>query len=230
MAAAGFRQRCAAWTLDAAVLVPASLLLAWPWLQPAVARWGAACGAILELMGERVAAAAMAGTPPMLLASGLLHDPALREAAAALHGATWLAVAPTLAVFAALGAVWNVAGERSRWRGSAGKRLLGLQVTDRAGNAPTTALSLARHLAGAASWATLNVGHALAAVPPDRLALHDRLAGTRVLAVAGTALPRWAGYWLALVLLATAAATLWMIVAGAAAASAAINSGFERLP
>src|SRR5690606_1336622 len=112
MQPAGFWQRCAAWTLDAAVLVPASLLLAWPWLRPAVAGWKQAGGAILGLMGERVAAAAMAGTPPLQLASAVLHDPALGAAAAALHAATWLALAPTLVAFALLGAAWNVAGER----------------------------------------------------------------------------------------------------------------------
>lgn len=229
MQPAGFWQRCAAWTLDAAVLVPASLLLAWPWLRPAVAGWKQAGGAILGLMGERVAAAAMAGTPPLQLASAVLHDPALGAAAAALHAATWLALAPTLVAFALLGAAWNLAGERSRWRGSAGKHLLGLQVAGRDGRPPTPARALARHFAGTASWATLNLGHALAALPPDRLALHDRLSGTRVLAPAGASLPRWARAWLGLVAIASALATLWIAVLGARAANAAINAGFERL-
>lgn len=229
MQPAGFWQRCAAWTLDAAVLVPASLLLAWPWLRPAATGWKSACTAVFGLMGERVAGAAIAGTPPTRLAAALLQDPALAEAAAVLHGATWAAAAPMLAVFATLGAAWNAAGECSGWRGSAGKRLLGLQVAGRDGSALTPARSVARHFAGAASWATLNLGHALAALPPDRLALHDRLARTRVLASAGTSLPRWAAGWLALVVIAAVAATVWITVAGASAANAAIHSGFERL-
>lgn len=229
MQPAGFLQRCAAWTLDAAVLVPASLLLAWPWLRPAGAQWRAAFAAVIELVGERVAGAAIAGAPPARLATGLLHDPALREAAAALHTATWLALVPGLAMFAILGAVWNVGGECARWRGSGGKRMLGLQVGDRAGRTLTPGRALARHVAGAASWATLNLGHALAIAPPEHLALHDRLAGTRVLATRGTRLPRWAAGWLVLVSLAAAAGTLWLAGAGAAAASAALDAGLQRL-
>lgn len=113
------------------MLAPASLLLAWPWLRPAATGWQDACGAVLGLMGERVGAAAMAGTPPMQLASALLHD---------------------------------------------------------------------------------------------------RLTGTRVLAPAGRSLPRWSKAWLALVVIAAAAATLWIAALGAKAANAAINAGFERAP
>jgi hypothetical protein len=39
---------------------------------------------------------------------------------------------------------------------------------------------LLRHAAGSLSWLTLNLGHLLAALPPHKRALHDWIAGARV--------------------------------------------------
>src|SRR5690606_26061153 len=100
----------------------------------------------------------------------------------------------------------------------------GLRVTDRAGRPPSLPRSLSRHLAGAASWLTLNLGHALAALPPRQLALHDRFAGTRVVAASGAPLPGWARLWLAAVAAAGLAATAWL----ALAASRAMQAGLDR--
>jgi uncharacterized RDD family membrane protein YckC len=222
MRPAGFWQRGVAWTLDAAVLGPASLALAWPRLRAAGATWEDALGRL----GERVGEVALAGTPPQELPALLMRDPVLAEAVAALHGATGSALVPVVAAFAALGALWNVLGERSRWQGSPGKRLLGLRVTDRAGHPPRIVRSLSRHLAGAASWLTLNLGHALAALPPEHLALHDRIAGTRVLAGASATLPRWALPWLLAVAAAAIAATAWLAVAASRAMQAGVDRAF----
>jgi uncharacterized RDD family membrane protein YckC len=221
---AGFWPRAAAWTLDAAVLAPLALAIAWPWLQPALTHWQAAAWAVFGLAGDRARADALAGTPLPLLAFTLLHDPGLREAAMALQRATWSVSVPAILAFAALGAAWNVIGEHSRWRGSGGKRLLGLQVAGRDGPRPGVARSLARHFAGTASWATLNLGHAMAALPPAHLALHDRLAGTRVLSTRHASLPWWAKAWLALLGAALLGLTAW----SAHLASEAMLAGLER--
>src|SRR5690606_22646483 len=100
-------------------------------------------------------------------------------------------LAGPLAAFALLAFAWHVGFERSCWQGTPGKRALGLRVADAAGAPPAAWRSAWRFLAGSASWLTLNLGHALAAVPPGRAALHDRLSRTRVLA-RDAALPGWA--------------------------------------
>lgn len=217
---AGFWRRCVAWTLDAAVPGAVALAVAWPGLRLAGAAWMHA----LERLGERVGAAVLAGTPPGDLPALLAGDPALTAAVASAHGATVAALVPAVAAFAALGALWNVAGERSPWQGSAGKHLLGLRVTDAGGRTPGVARLLVRHVAGGASWLTLNLGHALAALPPEHLALHDRISGTRVVADRRAALPGWAWPWLAAVAVAGLAAAAWLAVA----ANRAIEAGVER--
>jgi uncharacterized RDD family membrane protein YckC len=93
--------------------------------------------------------------------------------------------------------VWQVAGEQSRWHGSLGKRALGLRVVDRDGGQPGLARSVLRQLAGVLSWLTLNIGHAMAAIPPAHLALHDRLSGTRVVRD-DAPFPAWARGWIVL--------------------------------
>lgn len=79
-----------------------------------------------------------------------------------------------------LGGLYFAGLESSAWQATVGKRLLGLRVTDAAGARLTPARALARFLAAGLSWLTFNLGHALAAWTPERRALHDYLAGTRV--------------------------------------------------
>ena len=98
--------------------------------------------------------------------------------------------------FTLLAGCYHIVFEQTAWRGTPGKRLLGIVVADRSGAAPTLSLSLLRNGAGLLSWATLNLGHALAALPPEYRALHDRIAGTRVLAQGPGPMPQWARIWL----------------------------------
>ena len=77
---------------------------------------------------------------------------------------------------------WHVAGDLSRWRGSPGKHWLGLRVETLDGSAPAPLQAMLREAGSALSWLTLNLGHALAFVPPRRQSLHDRVARTRVVA------------------------------------------------
>src|SRR5699024_7519477 len=90
-----------------------------------------------------------------------------------------------------------------------GKAALGLRVTATDYGRPSFGRVLARFVAGAPSWALLHLGHALAAWTPERRALHDLIAGTRVLqdAPAGPPLPAWAKAWLVAQAVAAVATT-----------------------
>lgn len=223
---AGFWPRAAAWTIDGALVAPIALLASWPWMHPAAVAWLQGAESLLRLTGETMGTAIIDGVPLPALALALAHDARLVAASAALHAATWALLAPLLCAFAVAGALWNLAGEQSRWHGSAGKRLLGLQVRDRNGAAPGIAQSLWRHIAGAASWATLNVGHAMAGAAPEHLALHDRISATRVVTVADAPaqLPSWARTWLVLLCIAALAMVAWL----ANEASAVMRAGLEQ--
>ena len=199
---AGFWARYAAWSLDAACLVP---LVAWL----AAARWRADWAALVEAgralqaqlpqLFDQLLDAGFG--PPTTLAAQLLADARLEASIRALEAAlASLLLAPVL-LYALLALGWAVACEASHWQATLGKRLLGLRVVDAQGQRLGVARALLRHLAAGLSWLSLNLGHALAAVPPH-LALHDRLSGTRVVADAARPLPVWAKAWLALQALA----------------------------
>jgi uncharacterized RDD family membrane protein YckC len=67
------------------------------------------------------------------------------------------------------------------WGATPGKWLLGLRVYDHAGRCPIGfTRSMLRLVAYTVSSLTLGAGHLLVLVRPDRRALHDILAGTRV--------------------------------------------------
>ena len=199
---AGFWARYAAWSLDAACLVP---LVAWL----AAARWRADWAALVEAgralqaqlpqLFDQLLDAGFG--PPTTWAAQLLADARLEASIRALEAAlASLLLAPVL-LYALLALGWAVACEASHWQATLGKRLLGLRVVDAQGQRLGVARALLRHLAAGLSWLSLNLGHALAAVPPH-LALHDRLSGTRVVADAARPLPVWAKAWLALQALA----------------------------
>lgn len=79
-----------------------------------------------------------------------------------------------------IAAVYFIGMECSSWQATLGKRLAGIKVTDRRGARIGPARAAARFAAGALSWLTLNLGHALAAWTPEKRALHDYVAGTYV--------------------------------------------------
>jgi uncharacterized RDD family membrane protein YckC len=193
---AGFWRRYAAWSLDwtllgavlALPLVPLSLR-AWSQLQ-------ALEQDLQDAMYERLMAAGSELASPVALATKLLDDPAisatLREGSAQL---TWTMTQALLVAFGA-STLYFVASEGSAWQATPGKRLLGLRVRDMGGAPAGFGRALARHLAGAISWLTLNLGHAIAGWRRDRRALHDLVAGTQVVAIAP--MPAWARAWLGL--------------------------------
>jgi len=225
LAPAGAWRRYAAWSLDFALLATLATGLTWPRL---VAIWGTATSEwtrLSTLLGRALADGMLQPQSPKTLASDLLGDPGVQAAAAGLEHAIAQLLLAWLLCYALLAALYHVGFERSRWQGSPGKRLLGLRVVDAHDDRPVaTARLTVRHLAGALSWLTLNLGHALALLPPRRRALHDWLSGTRVVSETGSdALPAWARAWLALQVVAMFALIAWGLQRYLAALQAAIT-------
>lgn len=213
MAPAGFWKRCAAWTLDAAILLPLTCMLAASSLAAMGAATTAAAQSLLSQVAGAMARLLEQGGDPFGSALALVRDPALLQGSQALAAALTHGLQPVLVTFATLTGLFHVAFEQTRWRGTPGKRLLGIVVADRAGAAPSLPRSLLRNGAGVLSWLSLNLGHALVALPPEHRALHDRIAGARVLALRPGPMPQWARIWLiaqaVLFVLACVGASWW---------------------
>lgn len=190
--------RYAAWSLDAAVIALLVIALLHGFLGRALAACRNALDALTTAMAGTLPAAVEAGGSPLVLVQIWLGDGALHAAALALAGSvTGLVALPTL-VFALLSLPWFAAFEGSARQATPGKRLLGLRVIDDDGMAPGPARAALRQAAGALSWLSLNIGHALAGLPPRHQALHDRIAGTRVVRIDARPVPLLARMWLAL--------------------------------
>lgn len=79
---------------------------------------------------------------------------------------------------------WVYIGVFSRYGGQTlGKMLLRIRVTGLDGDDPSWIQSLLRPFGYAISWLPLGLGFLLAAVPPAKRSLHDRILGTRVVRV-----------------------------------------------
>ena len=85
----------------------------------------------------------------------------------------------TVAYFVLAGIYFSLM-ESSRYQATLGKRLLGIKVTNANGEPIALPQSIGRFVSASLSWVTMNLGHALAAWTPERRALHDYLAQTRV--------------------------------------------------
>ena len=83
-------------------------------------------------------------------------------------------------VYFILGGIYFSVMESSRHQATVGKRLLGIKVTNTNGQPIELPQSIGRYCAASLSWISLNLGHALAAWTPERRALHDYVASTRV--------------------------------------------------
>lgn len=210
---AGFWRRYAAWSLDAAPVLALSCALTTASLRAMCGALAKAGQELVDILAAMVVRLFDPGSDLFAAVLVLQHDPPLRAGIHALAAALTHGLQPTLLVFVLLLLSLHIACEQSRWRGTPGKRLLGMKVTDAQGRAPTLPRSLLRNLAGGLSWLTLNFGHLLAALPPRHRALHDRIAHTRVVAMPSP-LPRWARLWLwlqlALSLILLACATAWL--------------------
>lgn len=209
-AAPSLPRRYAAWSLDAALVAVPVLLLTWPVWRPHLAEAGDALAPLLDATLRAMLDAA----PGLPLPHDLLADPAVAPAISgfgtALTGALLWLLLPFAIAFCAYGAAFESA------RGATpGKRALGLRVTGMDGQALPAARYATRQAAGLLSWLTLNLGHLLALAPPYRQALHDRIAGARVVAAYAAPLPGWARAW------------LWLQAAGLCAALAMLTLALQ---
>lgn len=216
MRPAGFWRRYAAYSLDVLVPVAVSVPLLWGTGARVLAGTDAAMRQVqfrlFELMDAALAGGADAANPLGQL-TAWSGDPVLREGVLALV-ATWVhGLAVAAAVLFALSALWFVGFEASRWQATPGKRLAGLRVTALDGSRPARWRVVLRFVAGVPSWLMLHLGHALAGWTKDRRALHDLVAGTRVVLApeASDAMPRWARRWLWLQALAFTAALVGVV-------------------
>ena len=225
MTGAGFWRRYAAWSLDAALLAVPSTLLCWPLLRPAADALARDYPAVLELAGHGLGQALGDGTPLAAVAGQWLADPALRAGTDALTQSLWTLLWPPLLVFAVLGAIYHAWFEASPRQATPGQHALGLRVVDTAGARIDRGRAVLRHAAGALSWLTLNIGHALVLLRPDRRALHDLVAGTAVVQDADprAKLPPLAQAWLGLQLLAL----WWAVVVWFGITSDALQHGLD---
>lgn len=225
MRPAGFWRRYAAYSLDIVVVLGLALPLAWPRLAGAGAVFDAGLLDLQMRLFELFDQALASGRDPLGDLAGLARDPGLREILLGLARGLGAIAFDVGAMIVAVSALWFIATEASGWQASPGKRLLGLRVVAADGGAPGLARVMARFAAGLPSWLLLHLGHAMAAWPPERRALHDRIAGTRVVLAedAPAAMPGWARAWLALQLLAFVLALGWLVVAYAMLAWAALG-------
>ena len=92
----------------------------------------------------------------------------------------WQSLLLSSVAYVVLGGLYFAWLESSPAQATIGKRLIGIKVTDLHGRRIGFGRALARFFAASLSWLTMNIGHALAAWTPERRALHDYVAGTRV--------------------------------------------------
>ena len=221
---AGFWARYAAWSLDAACLLPLVALLCASKVSYALAAARTALQAIASGLPGALGEALATLQAPTDMARQLLADPTMATAVDRLESALGSLLFTPVLVYVVLALPWSVLFEQSRWQATPGKRALGLVVADAQGRRLKAGHALLRHLGAGLSWLTLNLGHAMAALPPRHLALHDRISDTRVLQRAGPGrLPAWARGWIALQAMAVLFASGWAFVWLHAAMQAAME-------
>jgi hypothetical protein len=223
---AGLPRRYVAWSLDAALLALAAVVLCHRRIGDGLERSHDALAALADAMAALMLEALRHDTQPLVLVQAWLTDPVLHGAAGALASALVATAWPPLFAFALLGLAYHAGFEASSWQATPGKRALGLRVVGEDGSRPGLPRAVLRQAAGSLSWLSLNLGHLLAALPPRHRALHDAIAGARVVqADAAATLPMWARAWLAAQVVAAMAAIACLF----AIADAVTRAAFDRL-
>ena len=215
--AQAWRRYCA-WSIDTALLAIPALLLCWPHTSSVAAQLAAASDGLLQQAARSLFDTLSSGLPPTALATQWLADPIMSAAIHSVSQLIWSSLWPPLLLMAAIGAPYHARLESSARQATVGQHLLGLRIVDMQGGRITASRALLRHVAGVLSWLTLNIGHLMAMLPPGHRALHDIVAGTRMLQDDyHAALPAWARAWLLLqgLVLACAAVTLYRFMQGA---------------
>ncbi len=223
-------ERYVAWSLDFACLLPLLLLLASSRMQYAMANARAAMASMQEALPALMAGTLANPQPTMQMARAWLADPEFADAVGRFQNALASFLVTPIILYALLALVWTVVFESSRWQATPGKRALALVVASSGGKKLTTGHALQRYLASSLSWLSLNIGHAMAALPPKHLALHDRISDTRIVRERRDAsLPAWAWAWLILQGAAALAAFLWLFLRVQTAMSAAMQQIMGQL-
>ena len=224
MTPAGFWQRYAAWSLDAMLMLPVVAAIAWvPWHE-GLRALGASGHQLSAAMAGLASSAVASGQPPATLAAAWLRDPGLAGAADALQAALADVLLLPVAAYMLVALGWSLGFERSASGATPGKRALRLRVVDERGARLAAGHVLVRFMASGLSWLLGNLGHAMAALPPRHLALHDRISGTRVVRTGATgALPAWARAWLLVQLSMLLGAAAWSATLLSAAMQAALG-------
>lgn len=216
--AAGVWRRYVAWSIDFLAVAVVALLATWSRLQAAAHALGVAFASLTAQLARQLGDTLQQAGDPALLA----RDPGVLAAADAVQSALLALCLPPLVAYALVGLAWHVGFQRGRWQASPGQHALGLVVARADGTRASTARLALHYLAASLSWLTLNLGHALALVPPHRT-LHDLLTGTAVFDHAGDPrLPAWAKAWLALQALLLCAAVGWGLLRYVALLQAAL--------
>ncbi|MEH6418601.1 RDD family protein [Pseudomonas sp. CGJS7] len=220
---AGLWVRYLAWSLDAALIAASTTLIG-------AAHWrrlAAAAGEAYAAMNARVAEVMSGAVLDDLDFGGfsqqLLADPGVHAAAASTAGALTSLILGWTFLYALLGLVYEVGFVAfSSWRATPGKRALGVWVSDEAGRRLGAGRAALRYLGGGLSWLSLNIGHLMAAAKPEHRALHDRIAGARVVRAGDAQTPLWGWAWLLLQAIASLAACVWLARAMQAALDAVL--------
>lgn len=188
-APAGFWRRYLAYSLDCLLLAPVLVLLL---AAPLSAAWVAARefnASVQERLLQIVQGSADALASPTELSTALLHDAPLLAAIDIASTRIGASLSQAFALAAISAAIYFISFEASAWGATPGKRLLGIVVLDMHDQRIDWRRAGGRFLAGSLNWLSFNLGHALAGWRADGRALHDLIAGTRV--VACTPMPAW---------------------------------------
>ncbi|MFT3897417.1 MAG: RDD family protein [Thermomonas sp.] len=206
----GLWHRYAAWSLDFVAISAIAWFFTHAKARAGLDAAGVAWKQLFDHVSQAMSDALLSGRDIHSLSQSLMQDPAVQAAARAMQDGIEQATLPFAFACAGIALLWHGLGEASPWQGSPGKRAFGLVATDIDGNRLGVGRAFARQLAGVASWITLNLGHLLAALPPQHRALHDVIAGTRVLRVDDAPrMPLAAKLWLWLQVLAGVVALAW---------------------
>lgn len=177
---AGFVLRACAWCIDAAIVLPLVCLATYLCTDPA-AIWQAFLS-LHRQVSMQAAMAAFDGLDFISFVQSLLSDADIQADARQLATRLLHMTFVFIAGFALASGLLNVWGETRAACGSIGKRHVGLAVVDAgSGQGLSVSRSVLRQLAASLSWLSLNLGHLMAALPPDHTTLHDRLTRTRVI-------------------------------------------------
>lgn len=206
----GFWHRYAAWSLDFVAIAAIAWFTTRAKVLAGIAAAVTGWKQVYDRAAQAMADAVLGGQDLRAMSRSLLHDAQLQAAAHAVQDGIAGATLPFAFACAGIALLWHGLGETSRWQGSPGKHLFGLVVTDADGAPPGIARAFARQVAGIASWIALNLGHVMAMLPPQHRALHDFIAGTRVLRVDDAPrMPLAAKLWLSLQVLGGLLALAW---------------------